>query len=325
MVNGMIEKIAIGLVVVLAVAIVATFTWKEMKKEKINKQISDQIEQELAPYNLEKEKIQTDLEQLEINYDRELGKGTVVILFPDISEKIYTEFYPILNEYGYKAALTVSQEQFPGKEGCLTAEQFQELLNAGWNYCIQWHEDVPLEKWVFNFKNSLRSMRISASNIMYFPSGMYQQKYDRALEAFGFKAAVHHGEEGRPVVEMSGEGKVWHLGVAKMGEEGTQELLEKAILEKGAMALSIEFDQEEETEEVDEEDILYSRLNTLEPHTKSERLQIVGFADVKAYLNDKETRAVSAEENRRVKKEELENALAEVQKQIDDVYVKYGK
>ena len=127
------------------------------------------------------------------------------------------------------------------------------------------------------------------------------------------------------MVEMSGEGKVWHLGVAKMGEEGTQELLEKAILEKGAMALSIEFDQEEETEEVDEEDILYSRLNTLEPHTKSERLQIVGFADVKAYLNDKETRAVSAEENRRVKKEELENALAEVQKQIDDVYVKYGK
>lgn len=103
MVNGMIKKIAIGLVVVLAVAIVATFTWKEMKKEKINKQISDQIEQELAPYNLEKEKIQTDLEQLEINYDRELGKGTVVILFPDISEKIYTEFYPILNEYGYKA------------------------------------------------------------------------------------------------------------------------------------------------------------------------------------------------------------------------------
>ena len=130
----MIKKIAIGLVVVLAVAIVATFTWKEMKKEKINKQISDQIEQELAPYNLEKEKIQTDLEQLEINYDRELGKGTVVILFPDISEKIYTEFYPILNEYGYKAALTVSQEQFPGKEGCLTAEQFQELLNAGCNY-----------------------------------------------------------------------------------------------------------------------------------------------------------------------------------------------
>lgn len=329
----MIKKIAVGLVVVLAVAIVATFTWREIEKEKANKRISEQIEQELAPYNLEKEKIQTELEQLEIDYDRELGKGTIVILFPNISEKIYTEFYPVFEKYGYKGALTVSLEQYPGKEGCLTVEQFRELLNAGWSYCIQWREDIPLEKWVFNLKKSLYSLQVSASNVVHFPNGMYQRKYDRALAAFGFKAAAHHGEEGRPVIEINSEGDVWHLGVVEIGTEETKELLEKAllemqelvekmILERGALAISIDVNQEGR---MDSEDILYSVLTRLEPHTRSGRLQIVGFSDVKSYLAEKETRAAVAEENRRVKKEELENALAEVQKQIDNVYVKYGR
>ena len=74
-----------------------------------------------------------DLEQqiklLEQNY-KELttAKATTQVLFTDLHEDVYKECYPFMSKIGITGTLAVNSTQFPGKEGCITVEQYQELV-----------------------------------------------------------------------------------------------------------------------------------------------------------------------------------------------------
>lgn len=82
------------------------------------------MEEELRPLYVEKNRMERELEQLADEYELRIsGTGTVGILFTDLDERIYTELYPVMKEYGYTGIIAVSGSYLPGGEGCLSVEQ----------------------------------------------------------------------------------------------------------------------------------------------------------------------------------------------------------
>ena len=52
------------------------------------------------------------------------------------------------------------EKELPGNENCITMEQFQELINAGWTTCIYVSEYTDVPKYLSSFSEKLTELEI---------------------------------------------------------------------------------------------------------------------------------------------------------------------
>ena len=125
------KKIIPIVTIVLAIGLFA-FIWGVQKEENKTAMQHEKLYEQRRPLTVKQEQLEQELETLKKEYEKSKAPNAVVqVIFTDLSEKVYSECYPIMKEYEYTGTLTLSAKQLPGEEGCMTVDQFKELIDAG--------------------------------------------------------------------------------------------------------------------------------------------------------------------------------------------------
>lgn len=107
------------------------------REEQARAEALNAINKQLGPLRSRKLKLEAELETLEKEPVEQLGgMATLSLLVTDLSGDFAEQIIPDLQDAGVPAVMAVSQTQFPGNAGCITLEEFQERLDAGWDYCL---------------------------------------------------------------------------------------------------------------------------------------------------------------------------------------------
>lgn len=127
------EVVIYIVLVVVLLAVIGRFVTQDTKERQ---QYTDSVMEErnsLKELQNKKQELEQKLTDLEKAYQEKMVEKTCVVLcFEQMNSNLFDEIYPLIKEYGYKGTFLLEDESKIGKKGCLTREEYENLLEAGW-------------------------------------------------------------------------------------------------------------------------------------------------------------------------------------------------
>lgn len=77
-----------------------------------------------------------------------IGCSMMSFLFMQCSDNLYNEAYQYMTLWKATGFFTVGKEEYPGKEGCITVEQYTKLCDAGWVPVVSASEEQLTEQYL---------------------------------------------------------------------------------------------------------------------------------------------------------------------------------
>lgn len=292
--------------VLLVLVLGGLILWNYLDSRKTEEQYVA-LSQETAPLFAKKSDLERQIEALEKEYQVRInGKGTLTLLFTELTGQIYEEMYPKMLEHNFVGVLAVSDTAFPGEDGCMTAQQLEELLQKGWSICLQWDGVDELEPWLKDMQERLKQANLEVPKLIYFETDTYQMEYDELLVEYGMEAVIHHQEEGLPTLTTRTEEGIWHIGAWGWNQMNARKNVEQAMVDGAGLVFSIgdEYYYDEEQ--------FQKMLGVLTEHEAEESLFVTDVKAAYAYRSENEEESVGVQA-------ELEAEVAKLQAEIDKV------
>lgn len=203
-VKKIVSIVGVALLIVSLILVVVSIV---LRKNKDNEaETSERVARELNPLENELFLLENTLKQKEAAYERaKLGNGVIVVLFNSPDEKIYSEAFPVMKEYGCKGVISLSKKQFPGLKGYMSEKQFTELLNEGWDISLSWNDSSEDPYTYFKeLQEYVRKYTGIVCSTAFFPFGSFSKSYLHELEKLNINTVIHHGEQGLPIGSIDG-------------------------------------------------------------------------------------------------------------------------
>lgn len=309
-------KIRLVILILVMAAGIGLLLWKDIADQRRQQTEYKQKDEQLRPLRVEKRQLEQELDDLEDEYDLLIsGAGTATVLFTDLDERIYTDIYPVMEDYGFEGMLAISADYLPDGEGRMTSEQIRELLDAGWVCCPTWQTDGSMQS-VQHLETILTDLEAAPSHTVYFEDGAYSQIYDGELAAAGYTSVIHHGEEDLPLVTSEVSGGIWHPGAVGLQGEEPRFRLEDAVAEKANIIFTVSYVREEE---MYNSNPFTSMLDYLSEYSARSELTVTQPEAAREYFQNisRDAETVAAEYDQ--KREELERQMQDIEAQIEAV------
>ena len=315
------KKRNILIIAMIALIGLVVFLWNTQKSEQEKEAKQAKWEKECLPYNVEKQKLQEELEDLDEAYQSEQNpKATVQFLFTELKAELYKECYPKMKKRGFVGIMALSNQQFPGNEGCITLEQFHELRNEGWVVCVRWDAGTSVNQWWPTLRQKINELAVQVECI-YVPAGVYNTKLDGTLQKMGFTTVVCGKTEAETPLQTKYEEGFWHIGGLGFMSAKPKTWLEKAIAQDANIAFLIGFQQ---TDELYEPRNFDAMLSYCENYTKSDDLIVGSVTDAKNHYSIRikgKTPEQEAEYNQ--KKDSLQTQIEEINQKLEEINARY--
>lgn len=306
----MVKRILLGTLCLLLAACLGAGLWNVRNQEREQAAAADAKEAEARPLLVEKYRLIQELNDLKDQLERnESGDGSVVIVFTQAREEVYTQAYPILEEYGYQAVLALSADEYPGQAECVSLSQYRELLQAGWSVCVRWDGIQPLTAYVKQIKEICRDLDTELPDTIYVDEGCYSEEEDELIYRLGFSNVIHHGESGRSLLTTDVEDDLWHPGAMPWNRSGIKTALKATADSGGNLVLSVDFSGGESQFTETAFPKLCAYLQGLE-----QTLFVTDIQSARDYREEVQARTTDTE---------LEAEIARVQSQIEELEAQY--
>ena len=319
--NGRIWKVlAVGATVLFA-GVLAVFLWFDNRAAQERQMANMEMEQELRPLELEKHRLQQELNDIKNEFSQETRRtGSLVLLFTNLDEQIYTDIYPIMEAFGYTGVVTLSEECFPGGGGCMSREQFRELMDAGWECCLKWEEEQDVKDWASACGRLARGAGVARPKAVYFPGDTYDSEKDELLIGEEVQTAIYHGAGETSLLASEIGGDIWHPGAMGWEQRGASKMLDEAVEQKGNLVFTIGTDFPEEEYE---KDSFISMLEKADIFCEDGNLKVMTLSEARDYRQGLDEGRENLTEAYDGERAELEARIEELERQMDDITEKY--
>ena len=315
------KYILAGIILLMGLALLFATVGQKFS-EKRREEVYQAMNEELLPLRVEKNRLTQRLDKLESSYGKLLqGMGTAEILFTDLDERIYEEIYPRMEEYGFTGLLAVSGTYYPGGDGCLERKQFEELLKAGWEWCVCWQRGDSIED-IEKVRERMSDFETGFSSALYFERNLYTKDYDESLSALGYRTVIHHGEGGLPLVTDDAEDRIWHPGAVGLQGQQPRFKLEDTVNLAGNIVFTVGF---HEQEEMYRERTFLSMLEYLKDYVDRKDLMVLDMQQAREYFAQLAGGRESFSKLLEEQQQNLNEDIEEIEKEMDKIQMAYDR
>lgn len=314
------KKFVIALAIV-GFAVLSVLVWKDNKEKDKTAVEYAKMEQELIPLNVKKRELEKQLEDMDLQVEKQLEiKGTATMVFTELKKDIYTKIYPIMETYEYKGVLALSSTQFPGEDGCMSVSHFKRLIKAGWSYCVMWEEGSDWDQWHGQLQEKLKRLKLKKSTAIYFPNGTYKKEMQSDLARDGYGIAVHHGEEQLSFYSQPVKEETWYPGACGMQGQSPKTKLKKAVGDGTNIVYTIGFSLQDE---LYEEETFKRMLDEFRMHEDAKELLVTDFDGAQKYHLDIQEQREESKGQSNKGRAALLLQIQQIENRIDELYEQY--
>lgn len=169
-----------------------------------------------------------------------IGKGCAVFVFEELQEALYKDVLPIMKDYGFTGVLAISPESYPGKEGCITEDEFSYLLSHGWTVCACYHDYGNFPHYVESMQEIMESLDMDMPKELYVYYGDYQPFKDEEIKEAGFTTVIYHNET-EQLIARADEEDLFHMGAIAWNLPSAKQTVEQAVSYGGSLVIYMDF------------------------------------------------------------------------------------
>ncbi len=304
------------------IAFLGVFLWMDRQKEMKEAEKYQEWDYLRQPISAHVEDLEQKISSLEQELKDSMSpKGTVQIVFTDVSKDVYEICYPLLDEYDYTATLALCSSSLPGMEGCMTKEQFQTLMDAGWETCVL-YDGKDLIPWWKELRSELDNRQIKKPREIYFPGGKYKQEMDEEIKKLGFTIAIIKDSNQSPIVTKD-EADLWHVRAIGYMNAKSRTWMDEAIKKDGNVAFCVSF---KKGDEEFKKPGFPSMLTYFDYNRATGDMAIMNVDEAREHYTARATgQNPKLEERYQKKKERLEAKLADVKQQLEALDAQYNQ
>lgn len=319
----MLKKVAIIVSIVLVIGL-GVFIGVVQHQENKQVELETEWQEERLPFQVQLKEYEQEMVDLANVYEADLQpKATVQFLFTDLSAKIYTECYPDMQKMNFTGVLAVAENQLPGDEGCLTKDQFKELVENGWTVCVLWEEETNSSSWFTNLKKDLEKVDVEKVTSIYFPQGTYETEYDAKLKELGFGVIICGKGDNESPLQLQHEEGIWHAGAIGFMSLQPKIWLNEAIAQDANITFTVGFENEKEAYNEESFDAM---LKYCQSYDKSGDLMVGSLENARNHYAIRVS-GLTPEQETKYKEEKaaIEAKIAEVEEQLAKIDARYGQ
>ncbi len=233
------SRIAAVAALCLALLLAAALVWAYAERKALTARY-DGMDVEIYALQSEQRALRDEIAALTEEYQLRIdGSACLTFVCTELTESVFTEIYPIMQAQGYCGMLAVSQVQLPGEADCITLEQCHRMMADGWEVCLLWDGEIPLEQWLPQMQECLQARGFAMPQAVYFERDTYTGAYDALLAEYDVTAVIHHQEEGLPCVSTEMEEGMQHIGAVGWNQTGASDRLAEAAHSGGVLVFTI--------------------------------------------------------------------------------------
>ncbi len=291
----------------------------------------------LAAFDAETSPLVSERQELEIefaNIERvvldSIGNGSYIgLLFSEIDAELYEVYeYYFKDKLTFAGTMCLSPSAMPGDDGLISVEQFYELTAAGWQYAVYWDGAGDLSEYLTSVRELFSRRGIAFPDTVVFAPTFYSVTHDATLASHGVKNALHHGEEGRDLIDRGVADAIWRPGVLSWNTIGYSNALLIEVINHGGIAffemnfsggheINVDMDNSERVEG-------FGRmLGTVQECIDADEIVVTDLATAKAgrtvYLSSEEEALALME----IRRAEIVARMNEIDVAISAIYDKY--
>ena len=246
--------------------------------------------------------------------------ATEQLLFLEPDERIYTQMAPLLRAEGYVGTIGLSAALLPGEPGAIERAHLDELLAEGWELCLICDTPERFKEWDEQISRRLEELELEKPCAVYFHDGRFRRELKDAIAQRGYTVAIHHGEDGDPLVAGDAGGELWLPGAHPWNFSGVRTQIVSNIDKGGDQVFTVSF-TDERSIYVD-----YSfdnMLAYLREQRKSAELLVIGPERARALHDPAQNGVAALQEDWAQERAELEAQICALETQIQQIYEKW--
>lgn len=291
-------------------------------------EINARIYAETLPLAERRNALRTQVEELEKSVGAiRAGTGTVQYLVTDLSTKTTEQIISLMLEQNETAVLGLSVRQFPGQDGCMTAEQALGIAERGWSFCYCFSsaearvlsEDrvKALSLWLDRVESAAADTGITMENAILFPSGSFAEEYVAVLKQKGIDVVIHHGEIGHTIYTADEEDGIWYVGAAWWWKNSIASVKFSQVAELGG-SLAVEIGAQDFGTTNPK-----TAFDAFDKATESMSLLVTDFEGMKQQQRKNRIGDAEAEQKLREQIDDLNRQIDEVSREIQRIENRY--
>lgn len=217
----------------------------------------NELAKELQPVNEERKKWQDDDKDWKTTLDKKTkGESCMLLAVDNMGRNLYDTVFTMMAQYGFKATFTLKDGQLPVSPDeddktreYIHTEQFQEMLDAGWEYGISVSEPEITETeagdydWMAKLDEALTHLdqgQVGRPSVVFASATQYAAEDDAELINRGFKEVSILGKDKVPVITDE-ESDFLHIDSSFLNQNnmGIEQTMDKAVANRQSMAVTI--------------------------------------------------------------------------------------
>ncbi len=308
----------------------------------INGYMVDKRDEVIAPLEFERARLRRELASLENDLVAGLPNGsTITTVVTDLSVKLYDILFPIYEGVNHDqdpgtlkmvGSMCLHESELPGGNGNISVEQFNEMMDAGWNTVLRVTKKnaEDLTSYVASMTEKLGALGIAMPDTLYFDLNAYAMKLDEEILSLGMTTVLHHREHALPIFGTDAAPELWRVGCISWNSGETVATFGRLVSSSGTLVITYSFERavEEDYFPPDIYGAYYSfnkMLSMFRTNIEGGKLAVSDVASGRdRYAEYKKAYSEMSVimEARRIM---LEEQIAKLDEQIFDIYSKFGE
>lgn len=325
--NNLGKNIGIVCIIIISAALIF-FLWNDAQERREQSKKIQAYKEERYP--LERRIRELESEMSEVKEDYKVGEDEtekyVALIVTQSERNLYEEIYPLFEEYEITGTFVIERDGLPGEEGQISEEEYQALVDTGWEAAIGGDPEEDLSLWREETQKVLDQLeergleRPDSYVFLEEVSSEQRESFLEILDELGMTSVVFPEQKEEMISETYTEGQTLTLGSLSYIEDTTYV---KGILDSmpgGCMAAVTTRYISEGAEDAERDCSIekYKRLLDYLEEQK-ENMVITGPAGIK----EAKEKAKQTEESQREAYEQavkdLESEEEECRKKLDEI------
>ncbi len=286
--------------------------------EKPKTQRQEEIRSRVAPLEQERDRLIAKRDAMQQSFILQTNHpATEHLIFLELDSRIYSEIFPKLQKIDAVGTLGLSPGNFPGDRGMLTREEFNELLEAGWDTCLICGETGDFASWDRDMTQRLEQAGLDKPGTVYFARECFDPAQREEILGCGYRIAVHHGEGGSSLIGKDTPDELWMTGAHAWNYEGVKIDIQELVRFRGDTCFTLSFSK---GADVYGKGAFTSMLDYVLPYLRDGSLILTGFAEARELHSIAIDGTGMTQEQWEEERAEIEKQISELNEQIQELY-----
>ncbi len=307
------------LVILLGFSAATWFVFRSREQAETRTNYQIKIENEALSLEKKKSRILQEMEDVKDLYsERVSGNAFLQMICIEPRKEVYTEIYPVLTEHEMRAILVLSADALPGDKGCMTKNQMNRLVNAGWELALAYDASYgSVKEWHQAISDRLDELKITAPENVYFPDSDFKKGMVKEFASVGIDRFFHHGDSFSFYEPVTKKQPYWNINAIPWNMKGVKKELQTTIENGGDLLFTIGFSDERE---IYRETQFPSMLRAIKEYEKNGDLILATFDEIEERRKEASAQYSKWQKEMLRETNRLEEELASVKQELREVY-----